>query len=97
MIEKLYVTTYLRARHQIESEVSQQKSTKDLEIKTLSFEELSNISAPKLVGIPRPLTPPVVSTPSDVGYKSWSELTPMDKVFCQGRKPFKNKRNEYLD
>lgn len=30
MIEKLYITTYLRARHQIESEANQQKCTKDL-------------------------------------------------------------------
>lgn len=82
MIKKLYITTYLRARHQIESEVNQQKCTKDLEIKTLSMEELSNIPAPKLIGISRPLPPPVVNTPSDVdrGYKSGSELTPMDKA-----------------
>lgn len=30
MIKKLYITTYLRARHQIMSEINQQRCTKDL-------------------------------------------------------------------
>ena len=76
MIKKLYITTYLRARHQIMSEANQQKCTKDLEIKTLSMEELSNIPAPKLTKIPRPLPPIDVNR----GYKSWDELTLMDKT-----------------
>jgi hypothetical protein len=58
MIKKLYITTYLRARHQIMSEVNQSESVKNS----------SDIPFP------------AVSTPSNVGYKSWSELTPMDKA-----------------
>jgi hypothetical protein len=66
MIKKLYITTYLRARHQIMSEVNQPESAKNS----------SDIPFPKLVKKPLP----AVSTPSNVGYKSWSELTPMDKA-----------------
>ena len=98
MIKKLYITTYLRARHQIMSEINQKTPEEAFEnakgfpnnlkvMKTESFRYVSN--KPTIEEIPykedsvqseEVLATNFVCDEISRGYKSWDELTPMDKA-----------------
>lgn len=85
MIKKLYITTYLRARHQIMSEINQKTPEEAFEnakgfpnnlkiMKTESFRFVSDKSNIEE-------TPKACYVDGDSrGYKSWDELTSMDKA-----------------
>lgn len=85
MIKKLYITTYLRARHQIVSEINQKTPEEAFEnakgfpnnlkvMKTESFRFVSDKSNIEEV-------PKACYVDGDSrGYKSWDELTSMDKA-----------------
>lgn len=98
MIKKLYITTYLRARHQIMSEVNQKTPEEAFEnakgfpnnlkiMKTESFRFVGNKS--NIEEIPQHKEKSVQSEEipracyvdgESRGYKSWDELTLMDKA-----------------
>lgn len=96
MIKKLYITTYLRARHQVMSEINQKTPEEAFEkgfpnnlkvMKTESFRCVSN--KPIIEEIPykedsvqseEVLATNFVCDEISRGYKGWDELTPMDKA-----------------
>lgn len=93
MIKKLYITTYLRARHRVMSEINQKTPEEAFEdakgfpsnlkvMKTESFRYVSN--KPNVEEIPKACYVDGESR----GYKGWDELTPMDKAIYKitGRK-----------